>query len=239
MKRVDSPSVRQRISALIASHRLDPEVAQVFESLLLSLADEHSPTAVRDPEAAVDVHLADSLTGLDPGIPGLGSASVIADIGSGCGIPGLVLAAAIPSARVVAVESIGRKCDFISEAASRAGLTNVQVVNSRVEEWSGGIGSCDAVTARAVDALPVLAEYAAPLLVEGGVLVAWKGNPSVEELDAGRSAAADLGLEQLEPVEVEPWPGGGRRKLVVMRKKRPTPDGYPRRAGIASKRPLA
>jgi 16S rRNA (guanine527-N7)-methyltransferase len=84
----------------------------------------------------------------------------------------------------------------------------------------------------------VLAEYAAPLLREGGVLVAWKGRRDEEEERDASVAAARLGLAVQEVRAVEPFPETQARHLVVLRKIAPTPDGFPRRPGMARKRPL-
>ena len=101
-----------------------------------------------------------------------------------------------------------------------------------------GSGCCDLVTARALAPLAVVAEYAAPLLALGGTLVAWRGRRDpVDEAAAGR-AAAELGLEAREPIHVEPYPGALHRHLHVMVKVAPTPDRFPRRPGVARKRPL-
>ncbi|MEI6447192.1 MAG: 16S rRNA (guanine(527)-N(7))-methyltransferase RsmG [Actinomycetes bacterium] len=236
MKRDNEKAIQRRLADLCSAHDLDRETGTAFRSVLESLADEHAPTAVRDPSEGVNVHIADSLSGLES--PELQGAELIADIGSGCGIPGLVLAVALPQARVIAVEASGRRCEFIEAAASRAGIGNIEAVKSRAEEWSDGLGKCDLVVARAVAPLAVLAEYAAPLLKPGGALVAWKGTPEPEELEAAGKAAVVLGLEQLDAITVKPWPGGGRRQLQRLRKVGPTPAGYPRRAGMATKRPL-
>lgn len=236
MKRGGEKEIEHRLAELCSSHGLDPVVGKTFRSILESLADEHAPTAVRDPAEGVDVHIADSLSGLEA--PELPPANLIADIGSGCGIPGLVLAAALPQARVVAVEASGRRCEFIEATAAKAGIDNIEAVKSRAEEWSDGIGECELVVARAVAPLAVLAEYSAPLLKLGGTLVAWKGKPDPEELETAGRAASILGLETLDAVPVKPWPGGGSRQLQRLRKVGPTPAGYPRRAGMATKRPL-
>lgn len=236
MKRAASRSVRERIEELVAEHSLDPGVIPVFEGILESLADPHAPTAVRDPQEGVDVHLADSLSVLTiEELPGIRR---IADIGSGCGIPGLVLAAVMPSVEVVAIDSVGRKCAFIESAAELAGLRNVTTANCRVEELTDSRGAFGLVTARAVAPLPVLVEYAAPILGEEGIFVAWKGDPDAAEVEAGDRAASVVGLTPRAPVEVTPWPAGGTRRLFVFDRTSPTPDRFPRRAGVAVKRPL-
>ena len=84
----------------------------------------------------------------------------------------------------------------------------------------------------------MLCEYAAPLLREGGALVAWKGARDAEEEAAGARAAAELGLESREVLAVEPFPGAHSRHLHVVVKVAPTPARFPRRAGVAAKRPL-
>ena len=103
----------------------------------------------------------------------------------------------------------------------------------------GGREAYDAVTARAVGSACAPGEYAAPLLREGGVLVAWKGARDAAEEAAGAAAAAQLGMEVAEVLQVKPFPSSENRHLHVMRKISPTPAGFPRRAGMARKRPLA
>ena len=109
---------------------------------------------------AREVHIADSLSGLE--IEQLRAAARIADLGSGAGLPGLVLAAKLPDARIDLIESAQRKCDFLGAAIARMGLRNTTVVCERSESWAGGGGreAYDAVTARAVGRLATIAELA-------------------------------------------------------------------------------
>ena len=210
--------------------------------MLEALAREPDPhTTVSDPEQAVDIHVADSLSGLT--VPEVRAASWIADIGSGAGFPGLALAVALPRARVDMIESASRKCAVIDRLTHAAGLDNevVRALPMRAEEraaW-GGREVYDVVTARAVAALPVLVEYASPLVALGGVAVAWKGARDDDEERRGAAAAAELGLEPEAVVEVKPWPEARHRNLVVYRKVAPAPERFPRRPGVAAKRPLA
>ncbi len=111
-------------------------------------------------------------------------------------------------------------------------------VNARAESWPEGLGACDLVTARALAPLAVVAEYAAPLLALRGSMVAWRGRREPEDEAAGDRAAAELGLELGAVVRVQPYPGALHRHLHVMRKVAPTPDRFPRRPGMARKRPL-
>jgi 16S rRNA (guanine527-N7)-methyltransferase len=210
--------------------------------VLDALAREPDPhTTVSNPDEAVDIHIADSLSALD--VPAVRAANWIADVGSGPGFPGLVLAIALPRARVDMIESASRKCAVIDRLTHAAGLDNeiVRALPMRAEEraaWGGSEGY-DVVTARAVGALPVLVEYAAPLLQVGGAFVAWKGARDPAEEAAGAKAAAEVGLEPESVVEVQPYAESRNRNLHVYRKVVATPERFPRRPGMAAKRPLA
>ena len=210
--------------------------------MLEALAREPDPhTTVSDPDQAVDVHVADSLSALE--LPEVKEARSIADVGAGAGFPGLVLAVALPRARVDMIESASRKCAVIDRLTHAAGLDNeiVRALPMRAEErasW-GGREAYDLVTARAVASLPVLVEYASPLLAVSGSFVAWKGSPDEEELAAGSKAAVEVGMKLDRVVEVQPWPEARERKLIVYRKIAPCPERFPRRPGMAAKRPLA
>jgi 16S rRNA (guanine527-N7)-methyltransferase len=218
---------------------------ETFLPLLEALAAEPDPhTTVVDPEAGLEVHVADSLSALE--IPALSSARRIADVGAGAGFPGLVLALALPRAQVDLIESVGRKTAVIDRLIQAVELSNARSVTARVEDFArvpaslgGGARGYDAVTARAVGPLAVLVEYAAPLLREGGVLVAWKGARDEAEEAAGAAAAREVGMAVEEVLPVKPYPSSENRHLHVFRKVSPTPERFPRRAGMAKKRPLA
>jgi 16S rRNA (guanine527-N7)-methyltransferase len=204
------------------------------QGLVRALREPSAPTSVHDADQVGRVHIADSLVGLE--VDAVREAGRIADLGAGAGLPGLVLAIARPEAEVVLVESVGKKCAWLERTVEELGLVNVRVACARVEELDEA--PFDAVTARALAALPVLCEYAAPLLREGGALVAWKGAVDAREEADGLHAAAVLGLARGEVRAVEPYKGSERRTLHVFHKISPTPPGYPRRPGMAAKRPL-
>jgi 16S rRNA (guanine527-N7)-methyltransferase len=230
-------SVGRRLEELAARYDLPPGAAGALRHLIaLTSADPAAPTALRDPATAVDVHVADALVALE--LAPVRAARAVADLGSGAGFPGLVLAAALPSADVALVEANHRKCEFLLRAAAQMGLANTTVVASRAESWAAGIGSRDLVTARAVAPLAVLVEYAAPLLGPGGALVAWKGRRDGAEEAGGAAAAAVTGLELAEIRPVRPWDGAQNLHLHLYLKVGLTPNRFPRRPGIASKRPL-
>jgi 16S rRNA (guanine527-N7)-methyltransferase len=226
----------QRLDELAARWDLDPrQVAALASALRILGADPLAPSAVRGAEA-VDVHVADSLSALE--LEPVRHAREIADLGSGPGFPGLALAIALPHARVALVESAARKCEFLARLCASAGVQNARVVHARAEQWRDGLGKHDLVSARALAPLAVLCEYAAPLLAPDGALVAWKGAVSVAESTAAANAGMELGLQLEQVVRTEPYAGSMAHHLHVYRKVAPTPPGYPRRAGVASKRPI-
>jgi 16S rRNA (guanine527-N7)-methyltransferase len=226
-----------------AAIRVSDQARAALEVVLEMLAQDRSaPSAVRDPERAWRVHVADSLTGLE--VEALRAARRVADLGAGAGFPGLPVAVARPECRVDLIESTRRKCEFIRRAIQRAEINNADVVCDRSETWArepppdGGREGYDAVITRAVGRLSTLAELASPLLVQGGALVAWKGRRDAqEEAELGR-ASARLAMEPQEVRWVGPYAGSRHRHLHVVRKTGPTPGNLPRRPGMAKKRPL-
>jgi 16S rRNA (guanine527-N7)-methyltransferase len=222
------------------SRETDPQIELLLEALA---AEPDPPTTASEPGQAREVHVADSLSGLE--VPDLAGARRIADVGAGAGFPGLVLAVALPATKVDLIESAGRKAAVIDRLIQAARVENARSVVTRAEDWArlpvslgGGREAYDAVTARAVASLPVLVEYAAPLLGASGVLVAWKGRVGADELRLGRGAADEIGMALEDVLSVEPFPGARSRSLYVFRKVAPTPERFPRRPGMAVKRPL-
>jgi 16S rRNA (guanine527-N7)-methyltransferase len=217
------------------------EIRARLEPVLgLLAADPASLSSVREPERAWRVHVEDSLSGLDL----IGRPRRLADVGAGAGFPGIALAAALADTEVDLIESVGRKCQFMRRALEAARISNARVICDRAESWAaspppeGGREAYEVITARAVGRLSTLAELASPLLVEGGALVAWKGRRDPDE-EAELTRARDQVGMVAERVEwVGPYAGSRNRHLHVLRKVGSTPDGLPRRPGLAKKRPL-
>jgi 16S rRNA (guanine527-N7)-methyltransferase len=233
----NAASVADALERLAARYGLPaPALGQLSRLLELLANDPLAPTSIRAPAKVLDDHLADSLVALELDV--LRKARAVADLGSGAGLPGLPLAIALPSADFVLVESARRKCAFIERAAAECGLGNVHAVNARAEAWPQGIGRADVATARALAPLAVVAEYAAPLLRLGGTAVAWRGRRDPRDESAAAKACAELGLEPTEIRHVQPYPGAEHRYLHLMSKVMDTPDRFPRRPGVAAKRPL-
>lgn len=182
-------------------------------------------TAVRDPVEAKRVHLEDSLSALElvRSIPG-----AIVDVGSGGGAPGIPIAAALPEREVTLLEATRWKCEFLEEVARE--FSNVRVVHGRAEEQE--VDRFGVALAKALAPPVVAAEWCLPLVAPGGAAILFAG-----DANGGLAAAAER-LAAAAP-EVHEVAAAERRRLVVLRKLGPTPAGFPRRSGVARKRPLA
>ena len=196
-------------------------------------------TAIREPAEAWERHVLDSLT-LLPWVLQLeerfGEATRLIDIGSGGGLPGLVLACVRPGLEIVLVESTGKKARFLEATAASLGLDRVAVLNERAETVGRDPDHREAhhlVIARAVGSLNILAEYAVPLARTDGLVLAIKGAKAEEEIETAKQALYKL---HASVIEVPP-PSAGR--VVVIEKNRAVPRAYPREVGEPKRRPLS
>lgn len=235
-----------RLEALAVEFGLD-EAAHVALGRYVDLIHGWSRgnlTGLHERDQIVEILLADSLALLD--VPQLWERTGAGwlDLGAGAGIPGIPLAVAVPSVEVVLLEATARKCAFFEEAAVAADLGGrARVVCARSEAFAApgasGREAASVVLARAVAPLPVLIELAAPLLALGGALLASKTRRAIDEEGPAAERAAELcGLRA--DVHV-PLPRSSLIDAVcsVYRKIGPTPARFPRREGMAAKRPLA
>jgi 16S rRNA (guanine527-N7)-methyltransferase len=214
------------------------DAVERYVELLLAANTTVNLTRIVEPAEVARLHLLDALSAL-PLLDALAPRRAL-DLGSGGGVPGIVLALARPDVSWTLVDSVGRKADAMRGFVEALGLRDVAVIGERAEVLGRDAGyreRLDVVVARACAPLPVLAEYALPLIQVGGALVAWKRAVSPDELRAGRAAAAQLGGGDPE-VQPAGIPALGDHQFVVVRKVGSTPDRYPRRPGQPAKRPL-
>ncbi|MDV6373202.1 16S rRNA (guanine(527)-N(7))-methyltransferase RsmG [Deinococcus arenicola] len=214
-----------------------------FERLFELLQEGNSRmnlTALKTEEDIVLKHFVDSLTCLRGGY--LEGGLSVVDLGTGAGFPTFPLALARPELVFIPVDSTRKKIDFVRETAAQLGLQErVMPVVGRAEalgHLSEHRERYDRVVVRAVASLPVLAELALPLLREGGLLVAQKGDISADELNAGRRAAGEVGgkVQVVDPFGLPIL--GDARTLVIIEKLKPTSPKYPRREGVPTAQPL-
>ena len=178
----------------------------------------------------------------EDGLLGEGERAAVVDIGTGAGVPGLPLQIVVPAFQLTLIESHGRRCRFLETAIEELALEGVTVLQARAEEagrdpaWRERF---DVALARAVAPLPVLVEYALPLLRPGGVLATPKGGRAAAELHEAAGAIEALGGCAEEPRPLSLPQGAAAQRLLLVRRCGELPDRYPRRPGIPSKRPLS
>ncbi len=224
---------------------LDPDVIERFRryrDLMAEAARQFSLTAVREPAQIERRHFLESLAfgRLLAGRGLLPDGARVIDIGSGAGLPGLPLKLAWPSLRLALLESNSRRCRFLGAAIRELGLGDVAVLEGRSEHFGrdpAHRAAYDLVVARAVAPLPILIEYALPFLRLGGRLAVAKGSGAQRELDSAGAALQALGGRLEAALAFQP-PGGLKQTVIVIVKETPTPERYPRRAGLPAKRPI-
>ncbi|MGP1308936.1 MAG: 16S rRNA (guanine(527)-N(7))-methyltransferase RsmG [Phycisphaerales bacterium] len=206
-----------------------------YLAMLLAANTRMNLTAVTDTDDAWTKHILDSLT-LLPVLAELPDNARIADVGSGGGAPAIPLAIVMPSARFTLIESTAKKAAFLRAAIDALGLPNAEVVNDRAESLGAHPSlhraAYDAVTARAVGRLVVLAELCVPLAKVGGVIALIKGQKADEELAEAKQALHMLHASHMGTIDT---PTG---RVVALEKRRTTPIDYPRKPGEPSRAPL-
>lgn len=216
------------------------QIAQ-FRAFLEYLAgiSDRNLTAVTGEQKIVDLHFRDSLSLL--AFEEFASAKEVVDVGSGAGFPGLPLAIACPEKNFLLLESNSRKCDFIDEAVRLLELDNVNTIRSRAEESARDRGRdrFGLAVARAVGPLPVVIEYVLPLVKPGGAALLQRGAREKGDETSAAAVSALLGgrLDRVEPVQ--PFRGSKNLHVWVLSKLVYTPERFPRRPGVAKKRPLS
>lgn len=230
-----------RAGLTAAGLALRPEAREAIDGhvrLLLAWTEAINLTAIRDPEAAATAHVLDSLSAVKL-LRERGIARFL-DLGSGGGLPGIPLAAALPAAEAMLVEPIGKKARFLATAIAATGLdATVRVAATRAETLAGDPrhrGRWPAVTSRAVGRAAELVELAFPLLAPGGVLIAWKRGDLEDERRTAETAAKALGGGHIEILEVD-LPGLAGHQLFVATRAGSVPDAYPRDPGARKRRP--
>ena len=197
-------------------------------------------TAITNPQDIITRHFVDSLMpiGIDGMLPM--DASVI-DVGSGAGFPGLPLAIARPDIRVTLLDAQKKRVGFLSAVIDALSLTNVKVIHGRAEDTAAMPAhkeSYDRAIARAVAPLNLLLEYLLPFVKIGGAALCWKGPLVAREWLDGEYAAASLGGRLKTPIKVSLPNEDFCLRLVLCEKETAISARFPRKAGIAAKRPL-
>lgn len=209
----------------------------VYMDGVLEKNKEINLTAITDEERFIREHIVDSASILK--VQGFDDAKSICDVGTGAGFPGIVIAALSPDKTVTMIDSLAKRLKVIEDIAGEAGIGNIRLVHARAEE-AGHMADLregfDIVTARAVAALPVLAELCVPLARKGGMFIAFKTASSSDEVKGSRRAANILGVGEIKTQDA--GVPGTDHVFAVMKKTGKTPGKYPRKPGDPGRNPL-
>lgn len=194
-----------------------------------------------EPEIVVLKHFADSLSiGLLDKHININSEKSVLDVGIGGGFPGVPIIIAYPKLKLYALDSVGKKTEFISQLSSKLEINDrVEVINSRAEDFAlkeGRKESFDIGVSRAVSRLNVLLEYILPFIKVGGYFVAYKAKTFQEEIDEAAEALSILGGKVLDVASYTL--SDETRNLILIKKIKKTPEKYPRKTGLPLKNPL-
>lgn len=166
----------------------------------------------------------------------------VVDVGTGAGFPGLPIKIARPEVHVTLVDALRKRVDFLEDVENELGLTDIDIIHARAEDAARDEAlreSFDICVSRAVADLRILSEYCLPFVRPGGIFIAYKAYDCMEEVTAAQAAIETLGGAVIATERVKLAEADIKRRLVIVKKISPTPDKYPRRAGMPEKKPLS
>ena len=200
-------------------------------------------TAITEYEEVITKHFLDSLAVVKTSCfkPEKLAGKRLIDIGTGAGFPGIPLKIAFPELEILLLDSLNKRINFLNEVTEMLGLTKINTVHGRAEDYAKQKGyreSFDFCVSRAVANLSTLSEYCIPFVKPGGCFISYKSGGVDQELIQAEKAVKILGGQREEVVRFSLADTDMDRSFVVIRKAKPTPKKYPRKAGLPSKEPL-
>ena len=215
------------------------EIKKFYEymKILIEWNEKINLTAIKDEKEIIIKHFIDSLT-INKYI---GNAESMVDVGTGAGFPGIPIKIVNKNLKVILVDSLNKRINFLNEVIEKLDLQNIKTVHARAEDLGKDKQyreSFDVVTSRAVANMTVLTEYLLPLTKIGGSCICMKGAEIEDELENAKYAIKLLGgkVDKVEKIEISDEHMG--RNIILIKKQENTPNQYPRKAGIPLKKPL-
>ena len=196
-------------------------------------------TAITDYEESVIKHFVDSL--MIAKVMDMTMPMTVLDIGTGAGFPGVPIKIVYPETKVLLLDSLNKRLNFLNEVIAELGLKDITTIHSRAEELQAKgeyRENFDLCVSRAVAALPTLSEYCLPYVKLGGKFVAYKATGADEEIEASKNAIRVLGGEIKETAHFTIKDTDYTRVLISIEKIKNTPKKYPRPGGKPGKNPL-
>lgn len=208
-----------------------------YMNLLLEWNKKMNLTAIIDPKEIILKHFIDSLT-IEKNIE---KDSYLVDVGTGAGFPGIPLKIVREDIKIVLLDSLNKRIQFLNETINQLELENIEAIHARVEEFGKNKKyreKFDVATSRAVANLSTLSEYMLPLVKVGGKCICMKGKEIEQELQDARNAIEILGGEIIEKEEIQLLSNDMNRNIILISKVKNTHSKYPRKAGTPSKEPI-
>lgn len=217
----------------------DEQIEKFYEymNLLIEWNQKINLTAITNPEEIILKHFIDSLT-IEKNIK---QNSYIVDVGTGAGFPGIPLKIVRNDLQIVLLDSLNKRIQFLNEVINQLGLTNIETVHARVEEFGKNKEyreKFDIATSRAVANLSTLSEYMIPLVKVDGKCICMKGKEVEQELQDAKNAIKILGGKIESKEELQLIENDMNRNIILISKVKSTPSKYPRKAGMPSKEPI-
>lgn len=206
---------------------------KTYAEFLKEYNEKINLTAITEYEEVLEKHFLDSLFPLR--MLELKENQILADIGTGAGFPGVVLKIAKPELKVELIEPLGKRCIFLNLLIEKLGLTDIKVINSRVEDLKC-FEKYDYVTARAVTALNVLTEITVPFLKIGGHFIVLRGKDGLNEIKEAENAFKVLKVKQVK-LDCFEYLGNTRVNALYLKTDK-NQKKYPRNYGEIKKKPL-
>lgn len=215
------------------------EQFRIYKETLLEYNKVMNLTAIEE-ESQIDIkHFLDSASCLC--VDKISEGVRMIDVGTGAGFPSLPMKILCEDIDLTLMDSLQKRIRFLQEVCERMGLKGVTCLHSRAEDAGRDRRyrqQYDIAVARAVASLPVLLEYCTPFVKPGGYFICQKGPSVVEELDISKKAVSVLGCKVEELIDIEIPYSDLQHKILLIRKEKPTPPAYPRKAGKPSKEPI-
>lgn len=208
----------------------------MYMNLMLEWNKKINLTSITDEEDIIIKHFVDSLSINKY----LSKNKNVMDVGTGAGFPGIPLKIFNEDIEFILVDSLNKRINFLEEVKQALNINKLELVHSRIEDLAKDIKyreKIDMVVSRAVANLSVLSEYMLPFVKIGGFCICMKGPNIDDELENSKNAIKILG-GKIEKVESLVLPGNLERNIIIIKKEKETPNSYPRKAGIPSKKPL-
>lgn len=210
-----------------------------YKDMLKEWNEKINLTAITDDSEIITKHFIDSISIIKSGV--IKDNMSLIDVGTGAGFPGIPLKIIMPSLKVVLLDALNKRVNFLNSVINEIGLKDISVVHGRAEDFAKNKNyreKFDIATARAVANMMVLSEYCIPFVKIGGYFVAMKGPAANEEVSLSSNAIGTLGGKFRGIVETV-IPGEElNHKIVIVEKINNTHEKYPRKAGVVEKKPI-